>query len=184
MLRLRSVVLVLGLAAMVSVGWTAGMSSAEGAQSRVSPTCIYCPAQVPVIEVSRSTVVAGQLLTLAGKQFTPNGSVKLSLHSAPVSLGTLTADSNGAFSAEVTIPAKTPTGRHEIVAVDGPTHDVAAASITVVASGGAPGGGAPGGGGVAGTGVAIAGLGGLGGTLVVLGGVLVVVGRRRRSRTG
>ena len=48
----------------------------------------YPPGTGPTIATSTSTVQQGGSLTVTGDHFSPNASVDLSLHSAPVALGT------------------------------------------------------------------------------------------------
>ena len=57
----------------------------------------------------------------------------LTLHSDPVEVGTATADENGAFSAEVTVPANTEAGDHTVVAESGTPVVSATAPLTVTA---------------------------------------------------
>ena len=111
--------------------------------------------------------------------FTPNSNASLSLHSAPVDLGTVTTDGSGSFSAQVTIPSSTTAGSHTIEALDTPTGDIATAGLTVTTGTGGGGGGG-GGGGLAGTGVAVIGIGALGLVLLVGGGLMLMAGRRRK----
>lgn len=76
------------------------------------------------------SVEAGGKIGIAGAGFAPDEQVALELHSAPVALGTVTADEHGAFSQQVTIPADAPAGAHTVVALrDGET--VAELPITV-----------------------------------------------------
>ena len=71
-------------------------------------------------------------MTITGKDFTPGGSVALTLHSDPVGIGTATAGSDGAFTAEATVPAGTAGGDHQVVAVDSGTGESASAPLAVV----------------------------------------------------
>ncbi|PII82206.1 hypothetical protein BMH31_08620 [Leucobacter sp. OLIS6] len=76
------------------------------------------------------SVEAGGSVGIAGSGFAPDEQLALELHSAPVAIGTATADEHGAFSQRVTVPADAPAGAHTIVAVrDGET--VAEVPITV-----------------------------------------------------
>ena len=56
----------------------------------------------------------------------------LTLHSDPVGIGTATAGSDGAFTAEATVPASTAGGDHQVVAVDSATGESASAPLAVV----------------------------------------------------
>jgi hypothetical protein len=134
----------------------------------------------PVISLSDTSVPQGASLTVFGDNFTPNSRAVLTLHSAPVALGTVSTDSNGQFSAQVTVPSSTTPGQHTIEALDVPTGDIAAASLVVTGSGSSGGGGGGTGGGLAGTGVAVIGVGALGVILLVGGGLMLMAGRRRK----
>ena len=140
----------------------------------------YPTGQSPTIATSASTVQQGGTLTVTGDHFTPNASATLSLHSAVVPLGTVSTDANGQFSAQITIPSSEPAGTHTIEALDNPTGDIAAATITVTAGGTGGGGGGGGGGGVAETGVAVISIGAVGLVLLVGGGLMLMAGRRRK----
>jgi hypothetical protein len=138
----------------------------------------YPPGTGPTISTSTSTVPQGGSLTVFGDNFSPNSDAVLSLHSTPVGLGTVHTDSNGQFSAQITVPSSTTPGTHTIEALDTPTGDIASATITV--TGGGTGGGGGGGGGVAETGVAVISIGALGLVLLVGGGLMLMAGRRRK----
>ncbi len=138
------------------------------------PASAYPTGTAPKIALSTDTIPAGDSLTVTGQNFTPNSSADLSLHSSPVSLGSVTTDGNGEFSAVVTIPSDTTVGAHTIEAVDTPTGDVAVAPLTVTAGGG--GTPPP----LGGTGVAVIGIGALGVVLLVGGGLMLMAGRRRK----
>ena len=87
----------------------------------------------PAVTVEPSTVEAGKTVTVKGTGFAPKSSVTLTLHSEPVEVGTATADENGAFSAEVTVPANTEAGDHTVVAESGTPVVSATAPLTVTA---------------------------------------------------
>ncbi|MCC8907267.1 phosphatase PAP2 family protein [Curtobacterium sp. GD1] len=80
-----------------------------------------------------TSVAAGGSLALAGTGFTPGASVRVVLHSTPVTVGTLTVAADGTVSGSVTIPAGTATGAHTIDVVDasGASALVAPLAITV-----------------------------------------------------
>jgi hypothetical protein len=82
---------------------------------------------------SASQASPGGTLTLNGTGFKPNDTLTITLHSDPVTLGTVTADPSGAFSTVVTIPADTAPGAHTIV-VSGTDGKTATFSLTVVAA--------------------------------------------------
>ena len=95
----------------------------------VTAATVKAPAS---IAVSPASVTAGGTVTITGKDFTPGGSVALTLHSDPVGIGTATAGSDGAFTAEATVPAGTAGGDHQVVAVDSGTGESASAPLAVV----------------------------------------------------
>lgn len=71
--------------------------------------------------------------------FAPNAPLGLEFQSAPVSLGTTTADGSGNFRVTITIPTDATAGAHRLVArgarAGGGTHEVIADITVVVASG-------------------------------------------------
>ena len=87
----------------------------------------------PAVTVKPSTVEAGKTITVKGTGFAPESAVTLTLHSEPVEVGTATVDENGAFSAEVTVPANTEAGDHTVVAESGTPVVSAPAPLTVTA---------------------------------------------------
>ena len=95
----------------------------------VTAATVKAPAS---IAVSPASVTAGGTVTITGKDFTPGGSVALTLHSDLVGIGTATAGSDGAFTAEATVPAGTAGGDHQVVAVDSGTGESASAPLAVV----------------------------------------------------
>ena len=92
----------------------------------------------PAVTVEPSTVEAGKTVTVKGTGFAPESSVTLTLHSEPVEVGTATADENGAFSAEVTVPATTEAGEHTLVAASASPSITASAPLTVTPAPAAP----------------------------------------------
>ncbi|MGH9055524.1 MAG: hypothetical protein ACRDYY_06610 [Acidimicrobiales bacterium] len=90
--------------------------------------------------VSASQVALGQSLRVTGEGYAPGKAVTLTLHSAPVVLGTAVPDTEGNFDASVTIPSGTPQGVHQVIgsgyALANPNQVlVLTARLTVVASG-------------------------------------------------
>ncbi|MFB7842844.1 collagen binding domain-containing protein [Microbacterium sp. NPDC056052] len=67
------------------------------------------------VELSAGTVQPGAAVHVTGSGFMPGESVAIELHSDPISLGTLTAGSDGVVDTTVTIPADAPAGAHRIV---------------------------------------------------------------------
>lgn len=101
------------------------------------------------ISLSATTVAPGDTVTVSGSGFPDSAPVEVTLESTPVKLTDVTADSSGAFSTTVTIPANTSVGAHKVVAtwatypvsapleVKAPTFDDAGPSGGSGASGGA-----------------------------------------------
>ena len=87
--------------------------------------------EAPQITLSASTVAQGGTVGVAGNGFEAGERLTVQLHSTPVTLGTIDADSAGNFSAPFTIPASTNPGVHRIV-VSGDSGE-AEAMITVTA---------------------------------------------------
>ena len=61
-------------------------------------------------------VVAGEQITITGKDFLPGSTVELIVYSTPVKLGTAVVLADGTFSATVTLPKDLPNGVHHLVA--------------------------------------------------------------------
>jgi hypothetical protein len=80
-----------------------------------------------VLESSRSSVPAGAVLPLDGRDFGPGGSYVLRLVGAlrEYELGEVEADADGLFSIELAIPGSVTPGTYQVVAV-APDGDVAA----------------------------------------------------------
>ncbi|RIJ69795.1 hypothetical protein D1871_21300 [Nakamurella silvestris] len=89
-----------------------------GGPTTTTPTAPPATAAA-AIELSRARIGVGEDLTVTGKGFT--GAVTLTLHSDPVTLGSVTATTTGGFTATVRIPAVTP-GEHRVVAEDAAGH--------------------------------------------------------------
>lgn len=135
------------------------------------------------IEASNPVPQPGESLTVTGEGFGAGESVLLELHSEPVVLGTATADETGSFTFEVKIPADTPAGAHQIIAIGQETGRTASTGITVVAPAPVtpPTGGSPSG--LSATGIALPiGTIGAAALLIMLGlGVYAVRGRRTET---
>lgn len=124
-----------------------------------------------------STPAPGKKVVKVYKGFQPNEVVTLTMRSAPVTLGTFTADANGVLTVEFTVPAGTEVGTHTLV-LNGnmgtyfqETITVAAAVTTASSSG------------LAYTGADVAVPLALGAGLLALGGGALVVSRRRTGAT-
>jgi tripartite-type tricarboxylate transporter receptor subunit TctC len=147
-----------------------------------SPAFAYGP-NAPTLTGNTTTVGPGGTITLNGTGFQPGETVTLQLFSTPVTLGASMANSQGAFTTTVTIPANTTPGNHTIVATGNTSGATASFAIVVTgasATGGSTTGGASSGGSLAFTGADIAAMAGIGAIALALGGMLVFAGRRRR----
>jgi hypothetical protein len=148
-----------------------------------SPALAYGPTAATLTS-STTTVCAGCSITLSGTGFQPGETITIQLFSTPVTLGSTTADPQGAFTTTVTIPADTTPGNHTIVAT-GLTSGITA-SFAIVVTGASttgavtPSAGTPSSGSLAFTGADIAAMAGVGAIALALGGMLVFAGRRRR----
>jgi hypothetical protein len=69
--------------------------------------------------VTGVTVAPGASVSAAASGYTPDETITIVLHSTPVVLGTVTADSSGDVKVKVTIPAGTPAGSHELLLTGG-----------------------------------------------------------------
>lgn len=168
-----------------------------GVSAAPAGAATYPPPVCAMISVSTTTPRQGQTITVTGEQFKPNTTVKLwltprsdfpgSVSSAArpagssVLLATVTTDSSGSFSAQVTIPLDV--SGHQVLSADGPGKICPAEPIQITVSGGAGGGSSSGGNGgpPAMTGVDVALLVGIGAALLAAG-VLFTQSGRRRSR--
>jgi hypothetical protein len=70
----------------------------------------------PAVQLSVSTIIRGNSMTVTGSGFKDGDQLELWLHSTPVLLGTATA-TGGAFTSTVAIPADTAAGQHHLVVV-------------------------------------------------------------------
>jgi len=88
----------------------------------------------PVVQMN-NTVTAGQAVTINGTDFVARASLVIQLSSTSGTLATPTADSSGAFQANVTIPATISPGTHTITVSQADGSDQAQFLITVAAAG-------------------------------------------------
>lgn len=103
------------------------------------------PVDAAAITLSSKTVKAGGTVTVSGTGFEPGADVKLELRSDPVSLGAATADGNGDFRQQVTIPAAVPVGAHTLVVLRADGTELSAPLTVTARDGGGTGGGVGGG---------------------------------------
>jgi hypothetical protein len=119
-------------------------------------------------------VVAGEQITISGKDFLPGSTVDLVVYSTPVKLGTATVLADGTFSATVTLPKDLTNGTHHLVAsgvdVNGNPRVLV---VEVTVSGGTAV--------LAYTGFSALPAAGAGALALIAGGGLLVVSRRRQA---
>ncbi|WP_156495968.1 hypothetical protein [Microbacterium sp. T32] len=134
-----------------------------------SPTA---SASASSVSLSAGTVTRGSQLTVSASSFAANEPVEIWLHSTPVKLLSTTASADGTVSATVTIPSETEIGAHKIE-VRGTTSGSVYAALTVI------------------DGLAVTGFdttattpAGIGASMLLLGGIVVVLIARRRAKTG
>ncbi|GHE11933.1 prealbumin-like fold domain-containing protein [Klenkia taihuensis] len=117
------------------------------------------------------TVAAGRQQTITAGGFTPGETVRGTLYSTPVDLGTAVADAQGVATFTFTLPAGFEPGTHTVTAVGLTSGATSSVTFTVTAAG-TPA--------LAHTGVEVAPLLGLGALALSGGAVLTVAGTRRR----
>ncbi len=122
---------------------------------------------------------AGSSVHISGGGFAPGATVTITLHSTPVTLGTVTASGAGTISADVVLPAGTVNGSHTLQA-DGAAPGGGTNTLTeqVTVSGGVTADR----GGLAFTGADVGVIGAIGGGAIVAGIGTIMVTRRARAR--
>lgn len=91
------------------------------------------------MDAPEGTLTPGGPLEIAGGGFMADSEIEVWLHSDPVLLGTAVADAVGDFAASLAIPAGTPPGTHEVVALGvDPSGDVLEIHLTVTIASPAP----------------------------------------------
>lgn len=143
-----------------------------------------------------STAEPGQQITVIGSGFLPFSTVTIVIYSTPVTLGTVTTDDSGSFSKLVTVPDSLEAGSHSLLAygVDpsGTDRSLRLNIAVAAASAGAPAVATPTAATPTATGSGLAYTGStfdpvpvvVGGTLLVLLGVVLLVVVRSRRRAG
>ena len=126
------------------------------------------------LTVNKTNLAPGEALTLTGSGYTAGATITITIESTPLVLGTTVADGTGAFTTTVSIPTTFAAGRHTVKATGegaGGSTIVLSAAVTVASSGS----GHP----FTGANVGPPVLVGVG--LILVGMVLIVTVRRRRS---
>ena len=107
---------------------TAPTQPPSGPSSPISPA----PSSAPAIALSAITVAEGQTLRIAGANWVPGETVAITLYSTPISLGTVTANSDGTIPPiDVTIDLEA--GQH-LVIMEGSISGIVEVPFTVLAS--------------------------------------------------
>ncbi len=151
----------------------AQISGATVAPEAATP-CATPPADEPSGNLSTGSIVAGGTFTATGAGFDPGETVRATLFSTPIVLGTARADADGAVSLALTIPADVEPGRHTVelrglasgVTVELPLEVLGQETPRALPA----------------TGGTTAATTGVGGALVALGAALVALARRRSTR--
>lgn len=127
----------------------------------------------PAVAASTQEPAEGASLTLTGTGYLSGETVDNVLHSVPYNLQSAVADPLGNFSVSVTLPSGV-SGSHTIISTGATSGRVSTIAITIVvpqSSSSLPD-----------TGVAVLGIGSIGLTALVVGGLVLAAGRRRRTR--
>lgn len=82
------------------------------------------------LTLSASQALRGDKVTVTGAHFVPGEQVVLDLHSDPIELAKVTADDEGGFTVEITVPAAAEFGEHTVVAT-GESGRVGTAALAV-----------------------------------------------------
>ncbi len=85
--------------------------------TRPAPPATRPPPPRPSLGVTSSSVHRGQPVTVSGSGFAPGAVVTITFRSAPVVVGTATADAEGRFTAVVSVPSALSNGTHHIEAM-------------------------------------------------------------------
>lgn len=114
--------------------------SAGGIDLDIAVECAE-PQPKPTLSLSTGSIRAGKDITVSGTGFAPGATIAFELRSAPIALGTLTADADGVLRGSLRIPASAPAGTHSLVALSGGAV-IASATLVVTAAAEASGGAA------------------------------------------
>lgn len=97
---------------------------------------------VPAITANKTKAKVGEQVTFTGAHFAPGENIEIVLHSNPITLGTVQANAQGAFTATYTIPAQaTVAANHRVVATGQTTGLSAQVGFEVLAASGNAGAG-------------------------------------------
>jgi hypothetical protein len=157
----------------------AAIGAAVTSLSFAGPAAAAPYTRQPTLSVNIQTPAVGATIVVTGTDFVAGTSISVTLHTAVISLGSVTPNASGAFTTSIALPA-TVSGTHTIVAAGPASNDTASVTITIGGSTAIGGGVGGGGGGLSNTGVAVMSIGTLGVLLLIGGGLLLLTGRRRR----
>jgi hypothetical protein len=148
---------------------------AQAAPVYPPPTPSVTPSQ-PGNTISVTVVTPGGTISITVTGFRPREVIIIVIHSNPVQLASVTANSAGAADATLTIPSSIPTGTHTITATGLTSGHVVSFPVRVeqhTAAGGGPG--------LSNTGVATVALSTVAGIFLIGGIAFTLAGRRRNN---
>jgi hypothetical protein len=119
------------IALMIFPGVGADAASSPCIATVTQASMGYPPSAQCSATTTKTTVPAGGQITIGGGGFVPGHVVTLTLHSAPVDLGTAVADAHGVVSATVTMPGDLKPGVHHITIFDKLTGRLLGVPVTV-----------------------------------------------------
>lgn len=125
---------------------TALASPASAAVPAVGPG--YGPSTICTITINVTITNDGATVVVSGNCGGEGDTLTFTLHSTPVTLGSVTAGPGGTYNTALTMPSDTPLGEHTITVTDQATGANASVGVDVVAAGTSSNGGS---GGVIGT---------------------------------
>lgn len=120
----RIVIAIVTAVGLVAAG---GLASPAGAQ-QYPPATSFCT-------VSSTTVSPGQSISISCGGYLGGATVTFTFFSAPVDLGSATADGSGVVTADVTIPQSAAAGEHAITAVGESATGTLTNSVTLTVAG-------------------------------------------------
>jgi hypothetical protein len=103
---------------VVANGPGGSSTEATGTPSGPPTGTVQAPDAVPTgaISAGSATATPGAQVTISGDGYQPGSTVVITVYSTPVNLGTATVQTNGTFTATVTLPANLATGSHTLLA--------------------------------------------------------------------
>jgi hypothetical protein len=104
----------------------------RGATSGSVATVVVAIAITPRLTLSRSTTIAGGLLTVSGQGLAPDEAVSLNVDGT--ALRSILTDDSGAFLADVVLPTTLGVGQHTVIAVEVTSGRSIQATLTIVAA--------------------------------------------------